>query len=443
MSFAKQYTQKRAEYLKEPYNLAQASVDKPREGSYLQPLETYQLMWPERGKPTFVEVEHEKNLDPDEFLRLLKAKYPDAVDIHKNTAYDADHDKFEVDDILMFIKEGYMLAVEVHQHNSKSDFNEMPKSMIRWLETHKDIDTKMEKGVTYDVIIGFEVYAPSWAWIEANDKEDEFNEFIQSLREMIKETQLELKGEASKIGMITAKTNGLDVNWHDLTDKTPDFIKPDLFYGEGFGEFHESLLKRLETDTKGLVLLHGDPGTGKTHYIRVLLRELAALNKNVFYVPPSMVHSLADPGMVNFMSKKILEEEEDTILLIEDAEPLLASREYDHTGRSTGITNLLNSTDGILNDILGLVVIATFNTSLENIDKALLRPERLIARKFFLKHNRENAEEIAKELGVEGDLPESEDEMWSIADLCGAKQERGVLIHGEKKERKKIGFGSK
>ncbi len=200
----------------------------------------------------------------------------------------------------------------------------------------------------------------------------------------------------------------------------------DLHYGKGFEKFHEALLDRFKLDTKGLILFHGHPGTGKTFYIRSLIKDLLKLDKYIIYLPPDMVESLVHPGMMTFISSTVMEQSEDgrsCILLLEDAEPLLASRK--HENRSNGITNLLNITDGILNDMLSIQVIATFNTDLSNIDEALLRPERLICRKEFKKLKAEDAQILADKLGI---IKKIETDS-SLAEIYSQSKNNEILIH--------------
>lgn len=239
-----------------------------------------------------------------------------------------------------------------------------------------------------------------------------------------------------RLGIISHDGSDYYVKNFSLEGKTPSFEHADLHYGEGFLEFHEALLKRLTEETKGLVLLHGEPGTGKTQYIRVLLEKLGNIGKSVLYVPPSFSAQMTEPGMIEFISDWIIDEERDCILLIEDAEPLLEIRNA-ADGRTTGISNLLNMTDGLLNDILGLTVIATFNTQIENIDPALLRPQRLLARKEFYKIDRKTAEELSKALGI--NTPDI-DYPASLAEFYTVKKAATVLIHQVNKNKRKIGF---
>lgn len=246
---------------------------------------------------------------------------------------------------------------------------------------------------------------------------------------------IRLKHEGAEIGIVSIQDNEYYVKSFSLESKTPKFTFPDLHYGDGFEDFHGKLLKRIETSTKGLILLHGEPGTGKTQYIRVLLKELSKINKSILYAPPSLSASLTDPSMIEFISDWILGEERDCILLIEDAEPLLEVR-GGSDGRSMGISNLLNMTDGLLNDILGLTVIATFNTPLSKIDPALLRPQRLVARKEFRKLSKDQFEKLSSALGME--LPNIKYPA-SLAEFYAAKDATEVLVHDVIPE-SRIGF---
>jgi hypothetical protein len=260
---------------------------------------------------------------------------------------------------------------------------------------------------------------------------------IKNLTDAMKTHSL-TSSKGASIGIISSDNGDYYVKNFSLEGKTPSFTYPDLHYGKGFEEFHTSLLDRLKNKTKGLVLLHGEPGTGKTQYIRVLLKELALINKSILYAPPSLSASLTDPDVIEFISDWVLEEERDCILLIEDAEPLLEARSgFD--GRSTGISNLLNMTDGLLNDILGLTVIATFNIHISKIDPALLRPQRLVARKEFNKISEEQLGKLAKELNME--LPDIKYPA-SLAEFYSANTENAILVHSIKEE-PKIGFNIK
>jgi Cdc6-like AAA superfamily ATPase len=238
------------------------------------------------------------------------------------------------------------------------------------------------------------------------------------------------------IGIIGSTPDGMYVKEYNLGKgaKNLSAEELDLHYGEDFHTFHEKLSSLLKTDSKGLIIFHGEPGTGKTYYIRMLLKDLVKSKKNVLYVPSNFIDSFLDPNFITFLSDWILEQNNPTIILLEDAETLVESR--DSGVRSLGISNLLNITDGILNDILGTQIILTFNTNLDYIDSALLRPERLLARKEFTNLTVDESNKLIRHLGIDS---ETSIEM-SLADIYSMKNQRQVLYHNIKQKKSKVGF---
>jgi ATP-dependent 26S proteasome regulatory subunit len=87
-------------------------------------------------------------------------------------------------------------------------------------------------------------------------------------------------------------------------------------------------------------------------------------------MPSRLAASMDAPSMMSFLI-----DYRNSILIIEDAEELIRSREVSN---DSGISCLLNLTDGVLGESLCIQVICTFNTKLKNIDSALLRKGRLI-----------------------------------------------------------------
>jgi hypothetical protein len=272
--------------------------------------------------------------------------------------------------------------------------------------------------------------------------------FIESLRPKVETLYSELIKSAYQqshqffdedspiIGIIGSTPDGLYVKEYNLGKKAKSLTDEelDLHYGDSFSQFHNQLNQLLGSDSKGLIIFHGDPGTGKTYYIRMLLKELTKSKKNVLYVPSNFIDSFLDPNFITFLSDWILDQNNPTIILLEDAECLVESR--DSGIRSLGISNLLNITDGILNDILGTQIILTFNTNLDFIDKALLRPERLLARKEFSNLSKEESQRLLDHLKID----HKTDSDMSLADIYSIKNSRSVLYHNVKEKKVKVGF---
>jgi MoxR-like ATPase len=103
-----------------------------------------------------------------------------------------------------------------------------------------------------------------------------------------------------------------------------DLTKPKLSisdnYNDDFKELHQTIYKKLSKQNgKGLVLLHGKPGTGKTSYIRYLI---ASVKKDVIFLPPSMASNITNPSLMALLIKN-----PNSIFVIEDAENIIIDRE--------------------------------------------------------------------------------------------------------------------
>ena len=99
-----------------------------------------------------------------------------------------------------------------------------------------------------------------------------------------------------------------------------------------------------------------------------------------------------------------------SVFIFEDNEHLLASREQK---TNNIISDILNASDGILSDIISPIFIFTFNTKIENIDQAFLRPGRLILEQEFKKLPFNHAKKIAKKLNTKI----TEDKEYSLAEI--------------------------
>lgn len=191
-------------------------------------------------------------------------------------------------------------------------------------------------------------------------------------------------------------------------------------YNDGFETVHENLIKSLKDDKNGLYLLHGCPGSGKTTYIRHLIKECSSRNRRFVYVPSNLVGDFTHPSFISFLINN-----KDCIFIVEDCENLVTNL---NGIRSNVISDMLNMTDGLLADALRIKIICTFNTDEGEIDQALLRPGRCRGRYKFEKLKKDRANIAAKELG----LPEVDEDV-SLAELFN----NGVDF---KEKKKKMGF---
>lgn len=230
-----------------------------------------------------------------------------------------------------------------------------------------------------------------------------------------------IKKKKSNINLVISMHGSLDAQEYDLRH---DDIDLELNYGKSFINIHNTIVKRLnKLDDKGIVLLHGEPGTGKTSYLKYLTSLIK--EKEILFIPPSMAESLSEPNIIPFLM-----EYKNSILIIEDAEKVISDREFN--GSAAGVSNILNLTDGILSDCLSIQVIATFNMKKEKIDRALLRKGRLIAEHKFTSLNVDESNKLLKHLNKNfvTDCPMTLSDIYNI----------DVDYHKSKQFDVKIGF---
>jgi len=132
-----------------------------------------------------------------------------------------------------------------------------------------------------------------------------------------------------------------------------------------------------------LVLLDGPPGTGKTRFVRALMGSLHN-EARVIVVPEHLTAMLADPDLIPVLKNSSESGAGPLILILEDADDCLKSREEtDDRGSTKALASLLNPSDGIVGAMLDLRIVATTNIRITKMDKAITRPGRLLRRVEF------------------------------------------------------------
>jgi SpoVK/Ycf46/Vps4 family AAA+-type ATPase len=213
-------------------------------------------------------------------------------------------------------------------------------------------------------------------------------ELVQEIATLVNKFKERQKREPQEINLIVQNKLGMELKAMEIKRTKLDI---NLFYEDAFKETDDIITKRLnQKNDKGIVLLHGLPGTGKTTYLRYLIGKI---KKRVLFLSPNVAGNLMNPDFI-----ELLISNPNSVLIIEDAENIIMDRKYES---SSSVSNLLNISDGLLADFLNVQIICTFNNSLAMVDSALMRKGRLIAKHEFGKLNAEKAQRLSKHLGFE------------------------------------------
>lgn len=216
-----------------------------------------------------------------------------------------------------------------------------------------------------------------------------------------------------------------------------------LHYGDKFADWEEGFIEKLGAGSQGLTILRGDPGTGKTYFIRHLISRLRGTH--IFYlINLTDFDLLTSPNMVEFWSEEMRRRDHKfdlikgdrktkgkmrRVIIIEDAERLLSIRTKDSSG---SVSELLNMCDGLLGDFLQVHLVCTANCPVDDFDPAVVRSGRLTAMKEFVPLDYARAREIAGKIGVELE----EGKQYTLAEIYNQTSNGAENVKGTPK----IGF---
>lgn len=327
-------------------------------------------------------------------------RLPSKVKLNENFSYDV-IDFIQNNNYRMYIKTLANVKRRYKKNEEMLFINEIEKTMIEIIyDSNSNDKESLEISVFYNSL----------------DKKETDITIIEEMRQKYAK-----KENKSDIKLLKSENGYLDTEDFNLNIPEVDI---ELNYGKSFIKVHDRIIEKLNTKfVSGIVLLHGDPGTGKTTYIKYLTSLIK--DKDVIFVPPSTAEALSEPSIIPFLM-----EHRNSVLIIEDAEKVISDRETG--GSSVGVSNILNLTDGILGDCLNIQIIATFNMKKERIDKALLRKGRLIAEHKFSNLSVEESNKLLKHIGKDHVVTSA----TSLADIYNIDTE----IFKESENKKTIGF---
>lgn len=198
------------------------------------------------------------------------------------------------------------------------------------------------------------------------------NEFVEKVNEIlscIDKFQIDINHEDAnqRINTLTIGQNGLEIESISLLKADYDNIE--FYYNDNVMKKSNKLIKSIKENSKGLSLIYGQRGCGKTTLVNYIS---SMIDKIVIYIPCNMIeNSINNSDFRNFIKRY-----KNSLIVIDDSE-IYFSESYSKSNIFTN--NLLQLVDGFQSDDLDLNVVVILNTDdIEEIDHTLLECNNLI-----------------------------------------------------------------
>ncbi len=190
------------------------------------------------------------------------------------------------------------------------------------------------------------------------------NEITEKLGEF--NIVLEENNDDYKLNTVFISQNGIEI---EPIDKLELNNSTNLFYNKNTFKSINRLTKKIKKSSKGLSILYGIRGTGKTSIISNICEKL---DRMFIYIPNNMLDlTISSPEFRTFLKKY-----KKPVIVLDDCEMIFNEM---YSKSNIYVNNILQMIDGLLAESIELSIITIFNVEDENeIDHALLECNSLI-----------------------------------------------------------------
>jgi len=319
--------------------------------------------------------------------------------------------KFQLNFVEFFVKNNWKkIHTKEHNPNYSEDYK---KYYGEFIYKHPHLE----------MLVSFSTDYGNWDSLRCNCYYIDFEDVETILPTIEKYFYYDVEEELNKVFLIKSTKAGLSTIKLELSEHKIDV---ENYYNDDFQPIFKKIVSKLSQEhSKGLVLLHGIMGSGKSNLIKHLTKVIK--DKKFMFIPSYMSNVIVNPEFTEFIM-----EHKNSILVLEDAETILMKRDISN-GYAQAVSNILNLTDGILADGLNIQIIATFNTDLKNLDEALLRKGRLIAKYEF----KELAIDKCNKIFENNDVEYRTSSPMTLSEIFNVDDKIGMV---EKIVKNKIGF---
>lgn len=194
------------------------------------------------------------------------------------------------------------------------------------------------------------------------------NEIVNSLLDLIIDSEAnkdEKVNSSNNLSMLSLNQNGFELEYFELSK---DFEDIDYYYQDEVLKKVKKLTKSIKKEKKGISIVVGERGCGKTNLISYISTKV---DKNFIFVPCNLIESsINNPEFIKFLKIN-----RNSVLIIDDSE-LYYSQLY---SKSTFYsTNLLQLVEGLYSSVFDLNVVLGMNCELSEIDETIINSNNIL-----------------------------------------------------------------